>query len=236
MRAARRKFMLSEGASSLITGLRAYWKLNEASGTRASEVNSLTLTDNNTVGSAAGKIGNAAQFVAASSEYLSHADDALFSFTASYTFSLWVYLNSAPGAGTQFCLIGKDDGAGREYQIVRDADADSWRLYHFGSGGLKIAEKTVVAATSTWYHILADYDSDTQVASIAVNNGAAGTVASATALTDTTSIFALGATSTPSAYLDGRLDEVGLWARVLTSNERAQLYNGGAGVTYPAFV
>lgn len=33
--------------------------------------------------------------------------------------------------------------------------------------------------------------------------------------------------------LQGRLDEVGLWNRVLTAGEVAQLYNGGAGITYP---
>jgi hypothetical protein len=32
---------------------------------------------------------------------------------------------------------------------------------------------------------------------------------------------------------DGLIDEIGLWRRVLTADERTQLYNGGNGLTYP---
>ena len=34
-------------------------------------------------------------------------------------------------------------------------------------------------------------------------------------------------------YFDGLIDEVGLWRRVLTAQERTDLWNGGAGLTYP---
>ncbi len=37
-------------------------------------------------------------------------------------------------------------------------------------------------------------------------------------------------------YLNGALDEIGLWTRVLTSTEVTQLYNGGAGLAYPLVV
>ena len=33
--------------------------------------------------------------------------------------------------------------------------------------------------------------------------------------------------------LDGSVDELGLWNRVLTSGEMTNLWNGGAGLTYP---
>src|SRR5206468_1328963 len=45
--------------------------------------------------------------------------------------------------------------------------------------------------------------------------------------------FTLGQTVPSLYYLDGRLDGVGFWKRVLTANERADLFNGGVGVEYP---
>ena len=34
-------------------------------------------------------------------------------------------------------------------------------------------------------------------------------------------------------YVDGIIDEVGIWARSLSDAEVTQLYNAGAGLTYP---
>jgi len=46
--------------------------------------------------------------------------------------------------------------------------------------------------------------------------------------------FAIGARrDTAPLYFDGRIDEVGLWKRVLTTAERTALYNSGAGVADP---
>ncbi len=50
----------------------AHWPLDETSGTRADSVGSNDLTDNNTVLSATGMFGNAADFEATSNEWLSH--------------------------------------------------------------------------------------------------------------------------------------------------------------------
>src|SRR4051812_43478016 len=94
--AARRQVTKAVAASPLLTNLASYWKLEEASGTRADEIGSQTLTDNNTVTQAVGKLGNAAQFTAANSESLSHADSATLSLGADQDFTLgaWVYLDS----------------------------------------------------------------------------------------------------------------------------------------------
>ena len=36
-----------------------------------------------------------------------------------------------------------------------------------------------------------------------------------------------------SLYLDGKIDEVGIWSRALTSTEVTELYNSGSGLAYP---
>ena len=65
---------------ALSDSLVSYWILGEASGERADSHDSNPLTDNNTVGQAAGKITNAADFIPGNSEYLNHADNASLSF------------------------------------------------------------------------------------------------------------------------------------------------------------
>ena len=32
---------------------------------------------------------------------------------------------------------------------------------------------------------------------------------------------------------EGEIDELGIWSRVLTADEVTELWNGGAGITYP---
>ena len=34
-------------------------------------------------------------------------------------------------------------------------------------------------------------------------------------------------------YHDGLIDEVGVWSRLLTADEKTALYNSGSGLAYP---
>jgi hypothetical protein len=44
----------------------------------------------------------------------------------------------------------------------------------------------------------------------------------------------VGADESPATnFLDGSVDEIGIWNRVLTGGEMTALWNAGAGVTYP---
>ena len=78
-------------ASTLLTGLVSWWKLDEESGTRADAVGTNHHTDNNTVGYASGKIGNAANFVAANSESLTLGIAGVIPFgTEDFSVSFWL--------------------------------------------------------------------------------------------------------------------------------------------------
>src|SRR5690348_11404000 len=64
---------------ALTDSLVGYWKLDEASGSRADSAGANTLTDNNTVAGLAGLISNAGDFERDNSESLSIADNAALS-------------------------------------------------------------------------------------------------------------------------------------------------------------
>jgi len=76
---------------SLLTDLKAYWKLDEVSGARVDEVAGHSLADNNTVTYGNGKQGRAASFAASTSEFLKvndHADLSLGGVDA-FTVAFW---------------------------------------------------------------------------------------------------------------------------------------------------
>lgn len=218
---------------ALLTSLISYWKLNEASGTRLDSHLANHLTDNNTVTSATGKIGNAASFASASSEYLSIADNASLS-VADEDFTIGAWVNMSAKASDRF-FIAKDDNSSRDYGLYYSSGSDRFTFYVFTPGGAYSeirANNLGIPAVSTWYYIVAWHDSVNNTLNIQVNNGTADSVAHSAGARDQSAPFWIGRGG-GSGYVDGLIDEVGFWKRVLTSSERALLYGSGSGLTYP---
>src|SRR5687768_2136031 len=104
-------------ASPLLTSLIAHWKLDQTSGVRADSHAGNNLGDINTVGSAAGKLGNAASFIAANEEALGLGDNASLSMgNIDFTLALWVWLDSLDATG----LAGKWSAGSVEYLAYFD--------------------------------------------------------------------------------------------------------------------
>ena len=225
-------------SGTLTDGLIAYWKFEESGGTRDDQKGPQDLADHNTVTQAAGKKGNAAQFTRANVEYLSITDTAALSTgDIDFTIACWVYLDSKPTPNDNMFVVGKsDDGDSNdtEYRLVLNPGADS--LGWFVSDGTNTTKITaVVSATGTWYFVVAWHDATANTIHIQVNNGTAASASHTTGSWNSTSPFTIGnyaGVPDGSNAWNGRIDEVGFWKRVLTAQERANLYNGGSGNTY----
>lgn len=227
------------GASSLHNNLTAFWRLEEASGTRVDLKGTNHLTDNNTVTQATGKVGQAAQFTLANSEYLSVADNADVSTgDVDFTFCCWVYLDAK---ATIQIILGKVDGtAGNaEYQLIYNSATDrfAFDLYRAVDTAVSaVANNFGVPAVATWYFIRVWHNAAADTVNIRVNEGTVNSVATGGALQGSgTAEFDLGrrASAGSNFYFGGRLDAVGLWKRVLTDAEGAELYAGGGGRESP---
>lgn len=212
-------------------GLVAYWKMDEVSGTRVDSGGSgLDMTDNNTVGSNTGIITNAAAFVAANSEFLSHVDDPLFSpGNTDFTFAFWIYPTFT---GTAKNMFGKIAASNREY-YVRHTGGDNG--VEFAVSGNGTSDSTVsigsqFAVANVWYFIVARHDAAANTISLSVNNGTVTSAAHTTGVFDGTADFSIGR-NIASPYWEGRIDEFGFWNRVLTADEVTYLYNAGVGRT-----
>lgn len=230
------------GASSLLTGLAAYWKMDEASGTRAdSTANAQTLTDNNTVTSAAGKVSNAGDFELDNTEYLSHVDSATLSMgDVDFTIAGWVKLESKGAFDGGIVVkdgVGIANGATCEYGLLVDTAAQDRFRFCVGNNTTFTnvsANNLGSPSLATWYFIVAWHDSVNNEIGIQINNGTADTVTYNNGSFNGSSDLYIGSMPGSAARaLDGLIDELGIWTRILTAGEKTTLYNSGNGTTYP---
>jgi hypothetical protein len=226
---------------ALLTGLVAYWNLDEASGTTRVGSVGFNLSDVNTVGSTTGKVGNAADFETSQDAHLGATDAAAsvvdFSGNQDFTIAFWARFESQPG--TMF-IINKyrSDVAQRSYRIDYLASADDF-LFTVSGNGMAFTDIATTAnvGLATWYFVVAWHDASADTINISINDGTANSTAHTTGVFNSNANFVIGARhdNTTTQTFDGLVDELGIWNRVLTPAERTQLYNSGNGVTYPTF-
>jgi hypothetical protein len=86
-----------------------------------------------------------------------------------------------------------------------------------------------------WYFLVCWYDLAKGTIQIQVNNGPIDTLRLEPGISsyDSPHEFTMGASAIyHDGYMNGRIDEVGIWKRILTDEERAALYNQGTGNAY----
>ncbi len=221
---------------SLTTNLLAYWKLDESSGNATDATgNGFTLTNNNTVTYGTGLINNGAQFTGGVIKYLSRADN-LGITNGNITIQVWVKLNNEIASGQWGLVIKGDAGTNINYIIAYQYNSGTRRL-DFNRQQQNTANNeqfyTVDLGTSAWHQLILTYDGTNvsgYVDTVAIGNLAtSGDGASGGA-----NLVEVGrAHGFTDNCVDGTMDEVGVWSRVLNSTEVGQLYNGGAGFAYP---
>lgn len=239
----RRRPIVAGATEPLLTGLVAYWALEEASGTRVDATGrGNDLADNNTVTQTTGKVGNAALFTAANSEYLSHADNADLSMgDIDWTFVFWVNLvTDCPPNG--FMVIAKDvdtPANSRDYTVdIQDDTGNNIARHYINGGGTALVAATTFGdiATGTWRMGVVKHNASADTLTISIDNGAADSDPTTGIVPqDSGAEFRMGARAfaTFEGYMNGGIDEVGMWKRSLSAGEITRLWNSGAGCSYP---
>lgn len=227
--------LFATAANTLDCGLVAFWKLDEAAGaTRVdSGPNNLDLTDFNTVGQVAGIISSAADFNG-SNTYLERNNEAALQFNAgSWTISFWAKYLKANNTGT-VGFISKDAGGSRAFHIQRNVTSkDIEVMLNGGTLHNVIADADI--PDDTWHHIVIVKDTVLNTVTGWINNVEKSTVSIPAGDITGGASFVIGGInfSGPGEILDGAIDEVGIWNRLLNSTEIGNLYNSGAGITHP---
>jgi hypothetical protein len=224
----------------LLVGLESCWELEETSGTRVDGHGANDLADNNTVTSGAGKVGNAASFAAASSEYLSRAANSSLQVGATdWAFSFWVKLASKSDYQALISRVHGGDSSKREYRFLYRIDSDRFYFDVWSSGGAFLGSVTathVAPSTDTWYHIYGGFEVASGTMSISVNNNTliTATTTGGAGPGNTDAKFTIGGQENASGVeipTNGMIDQVFFWKKILTADEHTQVYNGGDGIT-----
>jgi hypothetical protein len=91
------------------------------------------------------------------------------------------------------------------------------------------ASASSVAVAGTWYHLVALLTNVT--ADLYINNSLTVSLSGGSGEGGNNLNLFVGVGYI--GYWDGVIDELGIWTRLLTATEIANLYNGGQGLTYP---
>ena len=219
--------------SSLLNGLMAYYKLEEAVGTRIdSSGGNNHLTAINTPGNTSGIVGNGVLLVAANSQYLTGpiSNHGVYS---QITLSFW--FNRA-NAATDILSVGWHGVLNNRFYSLVYVNGNIYGVCENGSSGYVVFASS---AASTWHHLVMIFngnlpipgrisfylDGVLQNASVAISPPPTFNISAA-------GDFRMGGDVTFGSS-NGGVDECGVWNRVLTPIEIATLFGHGSPKTYP---
>lgn len=206
----------------------AVWELDESSGTLVDATgNGYGMTTYNTpTYSAAGKVGTALSFAAASSEYADVAHNAAFNSSA---YSVFAWIKKASNPTEEYVLA--HDGTATNQGWAFGMYQNKIMLLH---QNVALVQGTSTVTDTNWHHIGYSYSGGTVKFYL---DGAVDRTTTASAFNAATATITIGCdkstSGNPKAFFDGTLDQVGYVGGVLTDADYTLLYNGGAGLAYP---
>jgi hypothetical protein len=238
------RLTLIENATTLTTGLEGSYKLDEATAASAVDYsgNSRTLTDTGSVAAeASGKVGAAKSWSSASSQHLAAASGSIFHYVdADFTISIWVKLDDL---STSYCLWSKNNNTSNNRQYRVQFNITEGRFKFFGStDGVNldvqlVANSSGALSAGVWYHVLTWYDATNDILGMRINDGVADTLSHAGGFFNGNEPFRLGNfVGSPGSIivnkLNGDLDALHIWNRVLSRTEQSMVYNLGNGIEH----
>lgn len=220
--------------TTLTNGLVSFWKFN---GDGNDSVGISNMTGLNSPSYDTGVVSQATLLAQASSQawYRQNATE-ISRGDNSYSFSVWFYKTAVNEQG----IFGKYISAVNGEFYLRSLNGGALLYRCVGNTGTsKSASSTATINNSTWYHVYCYYDQPNHVVGIRVNDTTEDTTSTVGWVHNgyQSANFAMGCRDNGSGgyqnFLDGKIDCVGLWGRLLTPTEVTSLYNAGTGLEYP---
>ena len=226
-------------SNTFLTGLYAYYKMDEASGSNAIDAAYGRKLLGNVPGSAAGIINTSRSFPGNGGFFSSSHTD--FSPGANHFFTtFWAktatmtYLNDGGFVGKYSINVSPSDA---EWLVYLDPASlkPKFDVSRDGSTAATVVATTAFANTTGWYFIAAGWDG-TNI-KISVNGGAYATTSFTGPVFSGNTISFCLASEGGATIFRGQMDEVAIWIgrNDLTISEVRQLYNNGAGLPFSSF-
>ncbi len=220
-----------QGTGRLDSGLAGYWKLDDGSGTSATDSSTNASTGTLTSGPTwtTGQIGGAVNFDG-TDDYITAGDQATLETNNSLAIGGWFKLDTLPSGNRMFLVTKGGTTSYYEYELnVNGANSNKIRftLGAIGGGAYLSTDSITAPTTGTWFHVMGVFDKSTLSVKVYYNGVLEGTSTSTSGTLESTknSNFNIGKRDdSAETELDGLADEVRVYDRTLSADEVAQLY------------
>lgn len=150
-----------------------------------------------------------------------NTDDSVVRTDAAYTLTAWIRIDAAAGYEKVITRVGAEHSA---FQIQYHAEDDEWIFSTLTSAGSDFTWKSLqvpaTAALGEWQHVAATYDPEASLMRIYVDGTLAGELSADFARWQETFPVSVGcllrSDDGTSHYVDGAIDQVGLWQGLLS--------------------
>jgi hypothetical protein len=214
------------GGSTLLTGLRAYYALNETSGTAVADALGVYNATTNAAVGQSGKFGYAETFTKASSQYINAGTSVADVGTNDFMISCWIYI---PTLQSAYCGIWGNYSDLNYPYFYLNIDDDNYlgALINFDGTDYKIGSNAALSAT-TMYNVIVTFD----------RGGLMSMIIDGVTQTDTEDISAKSAISMSGSnvftigqvglaysnwFWSGMIDDWGIWEKVGSAPEVTDL-------------
>ena len=215
----------AQGTGRLDSGLAGYWKLDDGSGTNA--------TDSSTNGNAGtltlgptwttGQIGGAVSFDGVD-DYIDTDNGSSMDNLTQLTHAMWIYPTSDNG----FLIAKRNSGGGHDGFRLTSGTLQGW-ISNFVADSVARSTSSTTVSLNVWSHVAMTYShagdkkvrlyiNGSEVAYSEQDTNPSGTD------TDTGFDFYIGTSQLQGAPFTGNIDEVRIYNRALSADEVAQLY------------
>lgn len=222
--------------NGLLTGLVAYWGLDEASGNALDKHSGgYTLSQSGSPGATTGKVYATARTFNGGAQTFSRTSEAAFQAgDIDFSIAAWIYPTATPV--TAGGIFGKDTAAagGREYILAINSSRQG-RFVISADGTNVVAVGSTVLSLNAWHFLAAWHDATANKIYLQCDNGTIEEAAHSGGAYSGSTAVTLGSFA-GILFFTGRIGPVAFWKnRTLNATARAALYNGGNGLAYSAF-
>lgn len=224
---------------ALTDNLDAWWKFDEGSGSSVADATGhgydLTLNGSPTWDSS-GLIGEAVKYSGSGQNAQGPTGQLSYVGASALTISAWVRADGVNGYPAK-PFVRWDSGSTSPFLLALRTDSTSGftATIQTAAGAKNVTATGAAPTIGQWYHIVVVFDGTSVVI---YRDGTAFSGSSFAATTISKTIYGsqsliMGANAATGASTTCSVDEVGIWSRALSAGEVAELYNSGAGKTYP---
>jgi hypothetical protein len=223
------------GANNLETGLVAYYKYDETSGTTATSQKSYNGTASNArvfTSQEQGIINTGADFTQGN-DYISNGSAYGFTNSVSYSFQAWFKFPTAPTSGNTFTIHGIEFPTAQYSNLGYKNDGGTLKMTWDGHGNINY---TTTLTPNVWHHVIITLDvADGNKTAMYLNGELVGNATKGTAGGSGSALARVGDNAGGTSCFNGIIDEVAVWNRPITLAEAKFLFNNRNAFEYSNF-